>query len=32
MEGQHGVGVGTASGRQVVVKDLERRIKDSKFS
>ncbi|KAH8990055.1 histone acetyltransferases subunit 3-domain-containing protein [Lactarius hatsudake] len=29
MEGRHGVGVGTAAGRQVIVEDLERRIKDS---
>ena len=29
VEGRHGVGVGTAAGRQVIVKDLERRIKDS---
>ncbi|KAI0062017.1 hypothetical protein BV25DRAFT_685672 [Artomyces pyxidatus] len=29
MEGRHGVGVGNAAGRQVIVEDLERRIKDS---
>jgi transcriptional adapter 3 len=29
MEGRHGVGVGTAAGRHVIVEDLERRIKDS---
>ncbi|KAI0042838.1 hypothetical protein FA95DRAFT_1563903 [Auriscalpium vulgare] len=29
MEGRHGVGVGTAAGRQVIVEDLERRIRDS---
>ncbi|THH13094.1 hypothetical protein EW146_g7092 [Bondarzewia mesenterica] len=29
MEGRHGVGVGSAAGRQVIVEDLEKRIKDS---
>jgi len=29
MEGRHGVGAGSAAGRQVIVEDLEKRIKDS---
>ena len=29
MEGRHGVGVGNAAGRQVIVEDLEKRIRDS---
>ena len=29
MEGRHGVGVGNAGARQVIVEDLERRIRDS---
>ncbi|KAA1477670.1 hypothetical protein DENSPDRAFT_844851 [Dentipellis sp. KUC8613] len=29
MEGRHGVGAGSAAGRQVIVEDLEKRIRDS---
>ena len=32
MEGRHWVGIGTASGRQVVVEDLEQQIKDYEIS